>query len=122
MFTIENLEIKEGNGTKWSASRDYDGNYTCYQDGGGAFDLELNDEKWTLRNDAPHSSQYRTRKKFLQALAMGTHESPIIAETTTTEQPSLANALMWAVINYKKKGWRTRDCFSESMTMKKVAA
>lgn len=127
MFTIEKIELKDGNGVKWSAMRDWDGDYSCFRNGDSAFSLEISDdgEKYTVRNDAPHSSQYRTRKQFLCALAEGKFVGKKLATTTATEQPSLTSALMWAIVQYKNKGWRTRDCFSESLTMlpaKKFAA
>ena len=121
-FVIEkqSLTVKEaGTGRRWKACSysEFDTDYSCYLNGSSAFDLEQDGDVWIVRNDAPHSSQYRTRKQYLRALARGEHTSPELSRATVAELPSLEDAFLWAIRVYKAKGWITRDTFSDSLTM-----
>jgi hypothetical protein len=118
----EELELSEtGTGRRWKAARfDGHGEFDCYLNGSSAFELERDGGRWIVRNDAPHSSQYSSRKQYLRALAQGIHERTEIASCPVDVYPTLEAAFEWAIEVYKDKGWITRDPFSDSLTMERV--
>lgn len=127
MFRIEKetLELREeGTGRTWKASRygDYGGkqDYNVYLNGNTGFELERDGGLWIVRNSDPHSSQYSSRKRYLSALAQGIHDKVVLDQFPVKEFPTLQHALEHAIGIFIAKGWFTRDCFSEKLTMERA--
>jgi hypothetical protein len=121
----ETLELREeGTGRTWKAARygSYSGkqDYDVYLNGNGAFKLVRDGGVWVVYNDAPHSSQYSSRKKYLQALARGEHESPELGRFSVKNSPTLQHAMEVSIAVYKDKGWITDDPLSEKLNMRKM--
>ena len=126
-FSIEreSLELREvGTGRKWKAVRysDYGltQEYDVYLNGNTGFQLERDGGVWVVFNDDPHSSQYSSRKRYLSALAQGIHEKPELGRFPVKDYPTLQHALEHAIGIFIAKGWFTRDCFSDKLTMERA--
>jgi hypothetical protein len=114
-MNLQSFEMEDSRGVKWSASRDYDGSYTCYKNGMSAFDLTLDRDVWEVRNNAPHADTYKNRNEYLRALANVYHRSPVLG---VSYKQNIVEVFEWAVNVYKKKGWVIKDCFGPSMATK----
>lgn len=110
---ITKVEMKDSRGVTWAAHRGPgDDQWSVYRDGDSGFKLKRKrdgrDSVWRVFNDAPYQRQYEDDEAYVTALARGEHKAPEIAARRFGGD-SFFRILSWAVLTYKKRGWRVDE-------------